>query len=1080
MLKSFIPTARAAQRPIWKSVLLCSIALLPMLGSAARAEDGTLRLMSLNIWNKFKQTPAITSDFMIGGNWDVLMFQEANSSRYVSDIPGILQNAGLGTYGGHLIGDVGIISRLPGTYGSYTTPGLNTQGRYVSYTIANADGGRPTTLIGTVHLDYADQDTNRLREAKGLVNWAKAATNPIILSGDFNAGDVSERGLHSKSQQELLLRIYTKNPNNSFYYNLLTQYAQDRTALDKFIADWRGRGNAAIDAAPIPTSLFADETYAVAGNTPRTMNVFKRQFMLMQTEAEREGFAPHELNDGSATWPSAGEDATNTWGSWHRVKIDHFMISRPFGKWYTIVDDPNDPYLGVIKDVYVTRPDGSRTPLSDHEPVAHEFRWIGPRLETYTETIGGANVSRTRLVWDEDATTFAEEAGAFYLTRNNMRTDVYLGQVADENGNPILTGLTDAEKRTLLDCTSTDPRFQQAILDYCIDDHSFIGETLVTDGGTVIVEEDAALGLSTARLRLDDGGLRIVGANMSTLDRDVSLEGAGGFIDVAGIDSNVVASGVFSGDGGFEKRGEGQLILTGTSTYTGATAITNGLLSVNGSIASSQLTTIADGGTLGGTGTVGNLRVANGGTLAPGNSIGTLKVDGDLTFEQGATFRVEADSEGNTDKVEVSGSATLAGTVVSVAAGGRWKADNGYDLLSAAGGINGSFDRIVTDLSFLTPTLSLEGGRLVMSLDRNDTAFDGVATTANRRSVAAAIDMLGAGNPIYDEIVLTDAETADAAFRDLSGDVHASALGGFVENAMELNSIIGNRMSGVVDGSVNTAAAGEGELWLKAYGSWGLSEADGVSGAERATAGTLLGYDVDIGHGWQAGVFGGFGQSSIALDDIDAKIDATSYHVGAYASTEAGPLAFSLGGAYTANNADSQRRVTYGDLGETLTADYTVDVLQVFGEASYRFDTGIGTLAPFLGLAHVRASTNGFVEQGGSAALQSSGDVVATTFATLGLRVEQELALEGISATLRGEIGWRHAFGDVDPQVDLAFDGGDAFRVVGAPVSVDSAVLSAAVDFKLAPQSTFSVGYGGQLGMDASNHAVSAALKIGF
>ena len=52
-----------------------------------------------------------------------------------------------------------------------------------------------------------------------------------------------------------------------------------------------------------------------------------------------------------------------------------------------------------------------------------------------------------------------------------------------------------------------------------------------------------------------------------------------------------------------------------------ARTVNGGTLSVNGSIASSSLTTVNAGGTLGGNGTVGNTTI-NGGTLAPGNSIG--------------------------------------------------------------------------------------------------------------------------------------------------------------------------------------------------------------------------------------------------------------------------------------------------------------------------------------------------------------------------------------------------------------------------------------------------------------------------
>ena len=141
------------------------------------------------------------------------------------------------------------------------------------------------------------------------------------------------------------------------------------------------------------------------------------------------------------------------------------------------------------------------TPLSDHEPVAHVVKWVGPALETYTTGAGTADEAEaTRLVWGGAAAVFEEKGKVFYLTRNNMRTDLYLGQISDENGMPVLAGLTETEKKTLLDCASDDPRFQAAIQEYCIDDHSFIGETLVTDGGTVIVDEDAALGNATAQL----------------------------------------------------------------------------------------------------------------------------------------------------------------------------------------------------------------------------------------------------------------------------------------------------------------------------------------------------------------------------------------------------------------------------------------------------------------------------------------------------------------------------------------------------------------------------------------------------
>ncbi len=64
------------------------------------------------------------------------------------------------------------------------------------------------------------------------------------------------------------------------------------------------------------------------------------------------------------------------------------------------------------------------------------------------------------------------------------------------------------------------------------------------------------------------------------------------------------------GIGNFEKAGTGTLILSGTNTYTGTTAVNGGILQVDGSIASSILTTVNAGGALTGIGTVGNTTIA--------------------------------------------------------------------------------------------------------------------------------------------------------------------------------------------------------------------------------------------------------------------------------------------------------------------------------------------------------------------------------------------------------------------------------------------------------------------------------------
>jgi len=101
-------------------------------------------------------------------------------------------------------------------------------------------------------------------------------------------------------------------------------------------------------------------------------------------------------------------------------------------------------------------------------------------------------------------------------------------------------------------------------------------------------------------------------------------------------------AGAISGAGSLTKSGVGNLVLSGSNSYTGPTSISAGRLSVNGSLASSAVT--VSGGTLGGTGTLaGTVAVQAGGRVSPGNSIGVL-TQGDTTFDVGAIFKYEVDS----------------------------------------------------------------------------------------------------------------------------------------------------------------------------------------------------------------------------------------------------------------------------------------------------------------------------------------------------------------------------------------------------------------------------------------------------
>lgn len=224
--------------------------------------------------------------------------------------------------------------------------------------------------------------------------------------------------------------------------------------------------------------------------------------------------------------------------------------------------------------------------------------------------------------------------------------------------------------------------------------------------------------------------------------------------------------------GSLVKAGAGSLVLSGDSTYRGPTLVDGGLLSVDGSLLSAV--EVNAGGTLGGSGRIGGLLARSGGTVAAGNSIGTLEVAGDLRFESGSTYAVEL-SESASDRIVASGKASIAGGNVTLAMENspdllsqsqvESLVGRRYDILDAAGGIDGRFDAVLPNYLFLGGTLDYAANAIRLDIGRNGTALASVAQTPNQAAVAGAVETLGAGNPVYESLLLSEnAATAQRAF----------------------------------------------------------------------------------------------------------------------------------------------------------------------------------------------------------------------------------------------------------------------------------------------------------------------------
>ncbi len=618
-------------------MLGASTASLLALASSASAQEvrqanHSVKFMAFNIWNLKENSKIWDQTQKQAGK---LVYSEAmqkllrNVSPDVLVLPELNNNNNM-FYGQNVLDEfsnntLAVLKSIPRKQQSFTPAQKNPdEGKkgsgsiFSSVPFENLPGdvvrikpgnGFPDTIINSIHLDYGDDPTksadntlnqDRIKQAKNLNEAVVKSAIPTVILGDFNAGDVSERGLHNIDQQIMLFKGAS---GKNFYSTLAYEYLEfaDKVKYRKIIQDefpgmdidslyWAQWANALEKGRKAGKDIgLVDETYPVLTNTPVTLNILKKQYQLFQLEQNREQFKPSEVGDGRATWTSDGEDSTNIWKSWDRVTIDHIMMSRPFAKWAEIAD--RGDYTGNLSD-NAHLPSGES--LSDHEPVAQELRWIGPQLQTYADN----SAEKTRLVWGSGAYKFDERKKEFYLARNNNRNDIYLGQIADVNGNPILAGLTLEEKKTLLDCKSSDGRFQQAIKEYCIDDHSFIGETLVQDGGTIIVDEDAALGGSLAALKLANGGLKIAGQTMHSLNREIVLDQAG-WVDIAESGNLVSTDQKITGAGSLTKKGAGALVFSAVNSFAGGTFVEEGVLqtAIAGGFVDNTIYSV-DGGTL--------------------------------------------------------------------------------------------------------------------------------------------------------------------------------------------------------------------------------------------------------------------------------------------------------------------------------------------------------------------------------------------------------------------------------------------------------------------------------------------------
>jgi autotransporter-associated beta strand protein len=550
--------------------------------------------------------------------------------------------------------------------------------------------------------------------------------------------------------------------------------------------------------------------------------------------------------------------------------------------------------------------------------------------------------------------------------------------------------------------------------------------------------------------------------------------------------NNYTFSGVISDSGPnagtVVQAGGGTLTLGATNTYTGATTVNAGTLSVNGSIASSSGVTVNSGGTLGGTGTVASTIIKSGGTLAPGNSIGTINVSGNLTFNSGSTYAVEV-SPSAADRTNVTGTATLAGTVAATFQAGSY-VSRSYTILTAAARA-GTFDALTTvnlpagfaaslgyagssvtlDIALSNPTSlppNQRGpGNAVVNFFNNGGALppgfvtlvgltgtqqqNGYAQVSGESGGDAAQTSFNATNQFMNLLLdpFNDNRNNDGGANSFADEALGYAA------AQRRGAKAAEALAAVTPRDKRETLAGRWSVWASGYGGSSTVSGDTSVGTHSTTSriyGTAVGADYRPSPDTLFGfALGGAGTNFATSEGLGGG-RADLFQMGVFGRHSFGAAYVSAVLAYGWADTTTNRTVTVSGT-DNLQGKFNASTFAARGEAGYRLATSWMGVTPYAALQATSFRLPGYAETATSGSNQFALSYAAKTTnnlrSELGARADKSFLLpEGI-LTLRSRLAWAHD-SNTDRSVNPTFQAlpGASFTVSGARPAADAALVT--------------------------------------
>lgn len=541
------------------------------------------------------------------------------------------------------------------------------------------------------------------------------------------------------------------------------------------------------------------------------------------------------------------------------------------------------------------------------------------------------------------------------------------------------------------------------------------------------------------------------------------------------------------GPANFEKVGTGTLILSGTNTYTGTTAVNGGVLQVDGSIASSSQTTVNANGTLSGVGFVGNTTIASGGSFAPGSGAAGsfMTVSNNLAFQSGALYLVQLNST-TSSFANVVGSAALNGTVgVSLTPGSNvikqytimttGSHTGTFSGVNAPGGLVGtvSFDPTHVFLNFAldfgskTPlnTGQQNVGNTLTNFFNATGSIPAAFASLSPAGLTQISGELGTSSQqaTFDAMNLFLGVLTDPFIDGRGGFGGTSGATPFAEEGGS-NAYAANKQGTARDAFAKFATKADvarndlfdprWSVWGSAYGGGSNTQGNGTLGSQSATArafGFAAGADYRISPDTLAGFALAGGGTNFSVSGFGTG-RSDLFQAGAFVRRNFGAAYVTAAAAYGWQDVTTDRTVTAAGV-DRLRAEFNANAYSGRVEGGYRFATPWIGITPYAAGQFTTYSLPAYAEQvlsgAGTFALNYAAKDVTASRTEFGVRTDKSFAMSNGILTLRGRAAWAHDF-NTDRNVTALFQTlpGASFVVNGAAQAHDSALLTGAAEMK--------------------------------